>query len=62
MRTDWNDSKIDDMLVDDEIVANKVKDNIQNSIKSSGCSIPECFDGNKPTKRGMEIIDDLNDQ
>jgi hypothetical protein len=61
VRANGNDIQINNLLVENEIIKNKVQRNIEHGVEPSGRRIPECFKGNQMLKRSIEIINCLYD-
>jgi hypothetical protein len=62
MRTDGNNVQINDLFVENKIVAEKIEEDIEYCIYTSCGSISESFRWNEATERNVEIVNDLNDQ
>lgn len=61
MWTYRNNLQINHMFINHKIVTKKIKSDVQNCIKSTGCSVSEGFQRNKALERNIEIVNNLND-
>jgi hypothetical protein len=61
VRANGYNIQINNLLVENEIIKDKIKRNIENGVETSGGCVPERFQRNILLKRGIEIINNLDD-